>query len=163
MKKLLNGFDYIINIMAFLAGGLLIFIMLSVCMEVFLRYFFNAPQVWITEVTECILLYITFLGSAWLLRNGGHVKIDIILNLFSSKVKTILGVVSSTIGIVVTFVLSYYGFKVTWDVFQRGIYTPTILEIPLVVILIIIPIGGLMLFLQFVREFVNNILELIKE
>ena len=68
MKKLMILFDRTMNAMAFLAGVILIFIMLSVCLEVILRDVFDAPQMWVTQVTECLLLYITFLGSAWLLR-----------------------------------------------------------------------------------------------
>ena len=138
--------------MTFLAGMLLIFIMLSVCMEVILRSFFNRPQIWVTEVTECLLLYITFLGTAWLLREEGHVRVDVILNRLKPKTTAFLGIISSIIGVLVSITLTIYGFNVTWDYFQRGIYTPTALEIPVYLILLIIPIGSLMLFIQFIRR-----------
>ena len=152
MKKLLEIFDRVINIMIFLAGLLLIFIMLSVGLEVISRYLVNRPQMWVTEVTECLLLYITFLGSAWLLREEGHVKVDIILNHLSPKTAAFLGVISSILGIFVSITLTIYGISVTWNYFQRGIYTPTALEIPVSAILVIIPIGSIMLFIQFLRR-----------
>ena len=152
MKRLLDIFDRTLNVMTFLAGMLLVFIMLSVFMEVILRSFFNRPQIWVTEVTECLLLYITFLGAAWLLREEGHVKVDVILNRLKPKAVALLGIISSLIGLFVSVALTIYGLGVTWNYFQRGIYTPTALEIPVFAILAIIPIGSLMLFIQFIRR-----------
>ncbi|UCF83682.1 MAG: TRAP transporter small permease [Desulfobacteraceae bacterium] len=152
MKRFLDIFDRTLNVMTFLAGILLVFIMLSVCLEVILRSFINRPQIWVTEVTECLLLYITFLGTAWLLREEGHVKVDIVLNRLKPQTTAFLGIISSIMGVLVSITLTIYGFNVTWDYFQRGIYTPTALEIPVYLILLIIPIGSLMLFIQFIRR-----------
>jgi TRAP-type C4-dicarboxylate transport system permease small subunit len=155
VQRILRVFDRLINLMTFLAGLILLFIMLSVCLEVILRYFFNRPLVWVIEVTECLLLYLTFLASAWLLREEGHVKIDILLGYFGARSQAFLGVVSSLIGVVVSLVLTIYGAGVTWDYFQRGIYTPTAMEIPVSAIILIIPLGGFMLLVQFCRRSVN--------
>ena len=152
MNRFFNIFDRIINIMTFLSGILLIFIMFSVCLEVILRSFFNRPQIWVTEITECLLLYITFLGTAWLLREEGHVKVDVVLNRLQPKAVALLGIISSLIGLFVSIALTIYGVGVTLNYFQRGIYTPTALEIPVFAILAIIPIGSLMLFIQFIRR-----------
>jgi TRAP-type C4-dicarboxylate transport system permease small subunit len=152
MKKLMALFDHVVDGMIFLAGLILVFIMLSVCLEVILRYFLNCPQVWVTEVTEVLLLYITFLGTTWLLRQEGHVKVDIILNRLKPRMLALLGIFSSAIGILVSITLTVSGFQLTWDYVQRGIYTPTAMEIPVSIIIVIIPVGSLMLLLQFVRR-----------
>lgn len=152
MKKFLSIFDRTMDIMAFFAGIILIFILLSVCLEVILRDFFNRPQIWVTQVTECLLLYITFLGSAWLLREEGHVKVDILLIRLKRKIRTILGVISSAIGTIVSVVITIFGFNLTLHYFIKGTYTPTVLEIPLSWIIVIIPIGSLMLIIQFIRR-----------
>lgn len=157
MKKLLSIFDRALDVMAFLAAVILIFIMVSVCLNVILRYFFNEPLIWVNQITECFLLYITFLGSAWLLRNEGHVKVDILLNHLSSKALAFLGIISSVIGIIVSVILTFFGFSLTWYFYHKGLYTPTILELPLSLIIIIIPIGSFMLIVQFIRRFCNFI------
>ena len=152
MKKLLEIFGGVLLSQGETPNYILIFIMLSVGLEVVLRTFFNRPQIWVTEVTEVMLLYITFLGSAWLLREGGHVKVDIILNRLKQKTIAFLGIISSIIGIFVSIILTVFGFSVTLDYLQRGIYTPTAMEIPISAIVVVIPIGSLMLFLQFIRR-----------
>jgi len=152
MKKLLSIFDRTMDVMAFLAGIILIFIMLSVCMEVIWRDFFDWPQMWVTQVTECLLLYITFLGSAWLLREEGHVKVDILLTRLKPRTGAFLGIIGSFIGVIVCVVITISGFVLSWHYFQKGMYTPTIMEIPLAAIIVIIPIGSLMLLVQFIRR-----------
>jgi C4-dicarboxylate transporter DctQ subunit len=152
MKRAFRVFDRILEAMIFLSGLILIFVMLSVCLEVILRYFFNRPQIWVTEITECLLLYITFMGSAWLLREEGHVKVDILLNMLKPRTLIILGIISSVIGVFVSVVLTGYGFRLTWDYLQRGIYTPTAMEIPVSAIIVIIPVGSLLLLVQFLRR-----------
>jgi C4-dicarboxylate transporter, DctQ subunit len=152
MKKIMERFDQLLNIMMFLAGIMLIFIMLSVCFEVILRTFFNGSLMWITEVSEILLLYITFLGSAWVLREDGHVKVDIILTHLKPRIMAFLGIISSILGIFVSLVLTAYGFKVTLNCLNKSMYTPTAMEIPMALILIVIPLGSLMLFIQFIRR-----------
>lgn len=163
MKKLMALFDHVVNGMIFLAGLILVFIMLSVCLEVILRYFLNRPQVWVTEVTEVLLLYITFLGTTWLLRQEGHVKVDILLNRLKPRILALLGIFSSAIGILVSITLTVSGFQLTWDYVQRGIYTPTAMEIPVWIIIVIIPVGSLMLLVQFIRRGWLNIAGLVIE
>ncbi|WP_300456050.1 TRAP transporter small permease [Desulfobacula sp.] len=152
MKNPVEIIDRIQTAMIILAGIMLIFIMLSVCLEVVLRNLFNTSLIWITEVTEVLLLYITFLGSAWVLKEGGHVKVDIILSRLSPRKISFLGIFSSIIGIFVCLILTVYGFKLTMASLQNGLYTTSALEIPMWIILIIIPIGGLMLLIQFMRR-----------
>ncbi len=152
MKKPMEIFDLVLNIMMALAGIMLVFIMLSVCLEVVLRTFFNASIIWVTEVSEIMLLYITFFGSAWVLREGGHVKIDIILSRLKPMYIAFLGIISSILGVFISLVLTIYGFKVVINCLNKSLYTPTALEIPLWVIIVVIPIGCLLLFFQFIRR-----------
>ena len=52
-----------------------------------MRYFLNRPLVWVLELTEYALLWVTFLGAAWLLRQGGHVQVDVIVDFMSRRWK----------------------------------------------------------------------------
>ncbi len=157
MKRLLKTLDLAMEAMTFLAGALLIFIMLSVCSEVVLRTFFDISQMWVTEIAECTLLYITFLASAWVLREEAHVRVDIVVGQLEERTARGLNILSSLIGVFVSVVLTVFGAMVTWDYFQRGIYTPSALEIPVHLIQVVIPVGSLLLSAQFVRRAVRDI------
>ena len=62
--RIVAFFDRINDVLVFVAGVILIFIVASVSAEVIFRYFLNAPFTWVVEVNENNLLYITFLAVA---------------------------------------------------------------------------------------------------
>ena len=69
--KVTGIFDSIMSSLYVLAGVLVIFVMLAVSFDVTMRYFLGNPQGWVLTITEVMLLYITFLGTAWLLKRYG--------------------------------------------------------------------------------------------
>ena len=76
LAKLVALFDLAIGVLFVLAGVLIMFVMLATSTDVTMRYFLNRPIVWLMEVSEAILVYITFLGCAWVLKRDAHVRID---------------------------------------------------------------------------------------
>jgi len=144
-------FDRTIGILAFLSGVLIIFAMLVVCTDVSSRFFWNYPIMWVPEITALSLLFIAFLGTAWLLKEEGHVRVDIILARVSPRTQALLGIFASIIGIFTCLFLVWYGIQVSWQFTAEGIADPTILELPKGPISTIIPIGSFLLFIQFLR------------
>lgn len=137
---------------ATLAAAILIFVMFSVCAEIVMRYFFNRPIIWVIEISEYCLLFITFLATAWALIRGAHISVDIVNRQLKGKTRAVLGMISSFSGIVVCCVLFRYGITVTWEYFRSGSYRPTSLEIPTYLILWVIPWGGFLLLIAFLRS-----------
>ncbi|MFC1902893.1 TRAP transporter small permease [Chloroflexota bacterium] len=152
LTKLGIIFDKLTDFLAFLAACVLIFTMLAVCTEIVMRYFLNRPLIWVNEVTEVLLIYITFLGAAWLLRREGHVKVDILVAHLGQRTQAFLGIISSIIGLSICIVLVLYGIEVSGDYMKRGLFEPTLLELPKGPLLTIIPIGFFLLFIQFIRR-----------
>ena len=67
-----------------LAGCAVLFLMMTViCVDVLLRNVHLVPSMiglpWANEVTEYALYFITLLTAPWLLRQGQHIRIDILL------------------------------------------------------------------------------------
>jgi C4-dicarboxylate transporter, DctQ subunit len=159
-KRLTVVFDRILDLLAFLVGSITIFMMIIVCVNVAMRHFFNRPIVGVEEVTEQLLLFITFLGAAWVLRKEGHVAVDFIVVMLSSRTQAFLGIVSSLLGVIICAALTWYGLKVTWVNFQSEAYFSTLLQLPKAPIFVIIPIGSLLLLIQFVRRTAKNVASL---
>ncbi len=151
-RKLSIIFDRTIEVMAILAGILLIFMMLSISVAVVSRYLLARPISWIIESSEYILVYITFLVAAWVLRGEGHVKMDIVLNRLNRRAKSLINIITSAIGIGVCFILTWFGARVTWQFFQSGYFTPGVLEYPKFTLIAIIAVGSFLLLIQFVRR-----------
>jgi len=160
LKLFENIFDRILSLLIALACLILALVTLSVCLEVVLRYFFNRPQIWVIEFSEYALLYITFLGAAWVLKSDGHVSVDLAFSMMSLKARAICSLTSFIICFLVSTVLVIYGTRVTWSYYVKGLYNPTVLEIPTSAILVVIPMGGLTLLIQSIRGFVRSLREL---
>jgi len=134
--------------LVFLASVMMAGLMIIVCIDLVLRYFFSSPLLWGTEVTEIMLLDITFLGMAWVFKEDGHVVIDVFTSKVTGRKKKALNGISYFLTGIVSAVLVYYGFSATYDHFNRGVFNPTIMETPIWLIIIVIPIGGIPLFLE---------------
>ena len=145
-------FDRLLDILVVLAIIILVFGWLSVCFEVFMRYFVGKPQIWVIEIVEYILLYTCFLGAAWLLREDGHVKVDVLLNLLNPGNQALLNAITSGLAAILWLLLTWYTGGSTVKAFKMGLYTPTILEIPKAPLYAVMPIGSFLLFVQFSRR-----------
>ena len=129
LKRIAAIFDSTNNVLAFLSGILLIYIMLSVSTEVTVRYL-GHPTIWVVEVATYALLFMTFLGTAWLLRHEGHVRMEIVLNRFSPRTQTLINIITSSLGTITCLIITWYGVEVTWEHFQKGWALTSLLEPP---------------------------------
>jgi C4-dicarboxylate transporter DctQ subunit len=145
-------FDRILDAMCFIAGVLMMFAMLSIGVAIASRYFLGIPMGWVVEISSYILLYITFLVAAWVLKEGGHITIDVVIVLFSEKSRYVIDCITCTLSAVVFFILTWYGAKVTWNLFQMNYFTETTLELPKCIFTAIIFIGSFVLSVQFLRN-----------
>lgn len=151
-KKATTLFDSIIGVMGFLTGVVLVYVMLSVCLGVFMRYFLGRPLIWVLQLGEYSMLFIPLLGGAWLLRTEGHVAIDLVTDRLRPGLQTGVRIVTSIMGAVLCFGLFWYGVGATWDAYQRGLYPSwSVMPIPDVYVRFIIPLGFFLLAIQFMR------------
>jgi TRAP-type C4-dicarboxylate transport system permease small subunit len=153
-NKILDG---VINFFAVIAGILLATMALIVTYNVIMRYFVNRPPVWAIETTEYIMVYATFLAAAWVLKHGGHVKIDIILVMLSKKRQHALNVLVCILGIVACGLLAWYGMKATYSLYSREVIMMKMMPWPKWVLVAPIPIGILLTFIQFIRKLIGLI------
>ena len=148
VQRLQRLVDRGLNLLALIAAFMLVGVIVSVMVEVFLRSFFNRPQEWVVEISEYALLYITFLSAAFVLKKEGHIVVDLVTCRLNLNKRLFLAIVQYILISLVSMVFIYVGAKVTVDNFIRGIYNPTVLQIPIAYVLGIIPIGGFFLLVQ---------------
>ncbi len=145
--------DRIVSAFAFIAGALLLFQVVSVSVDVIMRYLFNAPIPAVISLNEWSLLYIAFFGAAWLQRQGGHVRMDIVADMFGQRGRTAFALFGLALGIICCAVLVWFGTDVTWQKFvSKGYDYFKLREVPIYFIYAVIPVGSLFLLLQLVRD-----------
>ena len=144
--------DRLLDCLFVLAGVLLVVATVSVCWGIFSRYFLSRPLGWLVEVNEYILLCIAFLVSAWVLRQEGHVKMDIVLKLLNPRKQLVVNIVTSIVSAVVCLIFTWFSLKVTWELFQKKTLMPTVLEVPKFFFTGVIFFGSFLLVIQFIRR-----------
>jgi C4-dicarboxylate transporter, DctQ subunit len=144
--------DRLNRVMAWIAALAIIFMMFAISYAVMMRYVWNKPVPWIVEISSYLMLYITFLGTAWLQRKGGHVEIDLLTGRLKPRVRAGFKTVTSLAGAIVGFVLAWKGSLVTVDYFQRDVTAIGILNTPQFLLIGIIPIGGFLLLVEFLLQ-----------
>ncbi len=156
-------FEKLLNSMAFIAGFLLLFVTFSISYTIFSRMAGLYSPVWIVQFNEYALLWITFLGTAWLLARNKHVSIDLLTSRFSNRKKLYFKLFHGVLGTILCLIFSWYGYWVTLGQFKRGIIDVQAVDVPKYLILVIIPIGFTLLVLQFSRQFIKTLKELTRK
>jgi C4-dicarboxylate transporter DctQ subunit len=145
LDRLMEGF-------AWLAGLLMMFSLITVCIDVVMRYFFNRPTGWVLQFSEYILLYIPFLAAAFVLREDSHIRIDIVLNRLACDTQSLINMVTSLLACLVLAILTYYGTYITIDFYLRNVPTLKYLKIPEFLVIMVIPMGCFLFAIQFMRK-----------
>jgi TRAP-type C4-dicarboxylate transport system permease small subunit len=145
-------FDHLLDVCAWIGCALLVFQVASVSFEIICRYFFDLSFSVITPLNEWSLVYLTFLGVAWLQREGGHTSDDSIVTLLPAWVGRAAQVLGWLLGIVTCGLLTWYGALATWENFEKNTYDFFKLpDFPIFYVYLIIPIGSLLWLIQLLR------------
>ena len=150
-------YNRIVDMGALLAGALLLFLMVSVTLEVGLRYFLGRPTSWVGEICGYILLYIPFLAAAWILRKEDHVRMDLVLAVLGPKARSLVNAITSFVSAVICLLLTWFGIKTTLYYAEMGYKTPTVLMLPKSIIIAIIFLGSFLLSIQFLIDAFNHL------
>ena len=146
-----NFFDKLSDVMAALAGAILVFITAAVCYTIGTRFLFTKTTIWIMQTTEYALLWIVFLATTWLLREGGHITTDVIYSHLNEKTKRYLDCVMFVIGGLACAILACFGIDYVGRCIMNGITDVRAVTVPKWTIFIIIPVGSILLTIQLFR------------
>ena len=78
MRVLGRAYDAVLHAMAAIAAAALAWLMISVIVSVAMRNAGLQPFAWLFTSAEYSLLYMTMLGAPWLVRERGHVHIELV-------------------------------------------------------------------------------------
>lgn len=116
--------------------------------EVVMRYVFNAPTVWVDEISRVMQVWVVYLAAAYVLKHREMVTIELILK----KPNTLLRRLAETVAIVMLFffagVACYYGFQIWLKSTLAGHTTDTYLAPPKMITHAPVWVGSALLLLQ---------------
>jgi TRAP-type mannitol/chloroaromatic compound transport system permease small subunit len=86
--RILRYIDKLSGFLGIVGAPLSIILAGVIFYDVAARYFFNAPTFWAYEVSWMLYSANFLLGLAYALREGAHVRVDIILHLFPTRLRS---------------------------------------------------------------------------
>jgi len=130
---------------------------LIVTTDVFLRYFFNKPQLWAWDVNTQLQGAFVILAGGYVLLRKSHVAIDILPTRLQPRRKLILDTVTGMLLIASVALLLWPAVKYAWSSWTVREALTTALEPPIYPFKIIMAIGVALLLLQGISEFLKNL------
>ncbi len=151
-----SAFDRLIDVFGLLAALFIPAAALCITYEVFMRYLFHAPTIWVMEVTIYLVMAATFLSSAYAMREKAHVNVDFITNALSGKSLLYLKLLGLLLGLIFCGSLAWEGTTWTFDAYRNWELAGMILKVPKFIPEMFIPVGTALLFLEVAREAVRT-------
>ncbi len=106
--------DRLVDALALLAGVLLCALTVLVCLDVTSRTLRLYAMPWTLDVSEYLLYAITFLAAPWVLREQGHIAIELLVERLPAGVRAALLRATSVFGAVICVVLFVFSCRVLW-------------------------------------------------
>lgn len=151
MRALQRLYDLLLNGMALIAGLMLVWLMVAVVLTVTLRNLGLQPAAWLFVSTEYFMFYLTLLGAPWLVRQRGHVHIEM---LTATLPPAALQVVSRTVALLcvaVCLVLAWKGYDLVMTNLERRDFDVRAYFFPKWILTLAYPISFGMMAIEFAR------------
>lgn len=128
--------------------------LISLFVNVILRYGFNYTLAWSEELVRIVIIYSTFVGASVAVKQRAMIKIDAVVQIFP-RLKSGLTFYSNILMLIFAVMMVFYGYQMTHLQFVTSQKT-IIMQIPLVVIYCIMPVMGVMVFLRTVQVMIQD-------
>jgi TRAP-type mannitol/chloroaromatic compound transport system permease small subunit len=122
--------------------------------EVFVRYALNNPTTWAYDVSYNMYGALFFIAGAYTLARNGHVRVDVVYRLLRPRVQAAIDLALYVFfffpGVIA---LAYAGFQYaseSWRYHEVSVFSPA--DIPIFPLKTLIPVGGVLLFIQGLAE-----------
>ncbi|MGH6959086.1 MAG: TRAP transporter small permease, partial [Dongiaceae bacterium] len=153
MKK---AYDAVLYGMAYAAGLLMAAMMVVITLDVVLRNLGYQSSAHFFTFTEYALLAVPCLGAPWLVREKGHIYVEILLMALSPRRRAAMTFLVGIICVVVCAIIAWYGFAVTIGDFLQNEKDVRSLDMPRWMIVGFVPLSFTMMAIEFLRFVVRR-------
>ena len=153
MKK---AYDAVLYGMAWCAGVLIAAMMIVITVDVVVRNLGYQSSGHFFTFTEYALLLVPCLGAPWLVREKGHVYVEILLMHLEPRGRALMQVAIGLICIAVCGVLAWHGFDLTLRDYAANEKDVRSLDMPRWMLVGFIPLSFAMMAVEFLRFLVRR-------
>lgn len=120
------------------------------------RKFFNFSWSFVEEISQFILVIVTFMGVGYAARKSRHIRMTAIYEMMPEKIKKILIIFISITTALLLLYLSFQAWEYTQSVIRTARVTP-VLRIPFYMVIIWVPLGLFMGAVQYILALIKNL------
>lgn len=135
-----------------IAGLAIVTLAVMISFDVAIRNLGLGNFPWLLEVAEYTIYITTFLAAPWVLHQGAHVRVDLLINSTPDGVSKALELLVSIGGIVISGFLVYHGVLVVAEAWSLNAIVVKELPVAEWLLLMVIPVSGCLLLLEFVTR-----------
>ncbi|MEM9224774.1 MAG: TRAP transporter small permease [Pseudomonadota bacterium] len=151
MGAIIRVYDGIVVALAVIAGAILPTFMIIIVYQVIWRNIGFQPSAHLFTFTEYGLLFMTLLGGPWLVRERGHVYIEIVTAALPDGLRAIVSRFVSGLCVVICLILAVKGVDIALTNFFSGEMDVRSLYFPRWILISSIPIGFALMGVEFAR------------
>ena len=156
MKKIS---DSILKVEEVLAGMMLCMIAVLVFWSAVARTV-GMPVNWAQDVSLLAFAWLTFIGSDIIIKGGGLIRIDILVNKFPKVLQKLLTIVFDIMMLLFLLILIVYGFLLVSQSWNRTFNT---LKLSYAWCTLAVPVGSLLMFFSAIGKITGDIKQPVKE
>lgn len=142
------------NAMTYVSLALMILLCIPIAYEAIARAF-GAPTIWVFETTLYAFIFLGFLGNALAVRTGAHFRVTLLADAMPRH-ERLFNRMSDIATMAFALLIVAAGLYFVGNLVSNGVVSATLLEVPLWIPAMAIPLGGLGLFLQTLVHLLRN-------
>lgn len=157
MKRVISTIDFLSEFVGKLVSWLVPLVVAAVAYEIIMRYVLRLPTLWANEIMifMCGLVYV--LGAAWVLKEGKHVKIDILYERLSLRQRAVMDSVTFVFFAIYMGMMAWATGKYALKSVRIGETTGSAWDPAIYPIKSALFIGVILLLLQGLANFLRNL------
>lgn len=152
MKGVARFYAGLHMVLGVITAGCIALIATLVCADVIFRDLGIMTLPWQVEVSEYAQFVATFVGAPWVLRLGGHVRVDVLLNVVNAATARAMEIAADVIGLFASMCLFGYGIRTTYLTWRDNQLQIKMLIVPEWWIYSVVIVSGLLLIIEFLRR-----------
>jgi TRAP-type mannitol/chloroaromatic compound transport system permease small subunit len=165
MEKAVRGFIRAVGRTNTLIGCLTAVLPLAItvlsAVEVFMRYVFERPTIWIWDLNIQLFAAMVMLGGGYTLMHGAHISVDFFTMNLPARKRAVLNLITSVLFFISVLVLLYFGWQIAWDSWVKRETMATLWGPPLYTMKMTIPVGAFFMLLQGIAKYLADLLLLV--
>jgi TRAP-type C4-dicarboxylate transport system permease small subunit len=156
MRIIARAYAAVLYIMAGIAGAMLVWLMVSVVTSVVMRNAGLQPFAWLFTSSEYAILYMTMLGAPWLVREKGHVHIELVTAALPGRARRLVSRTVAALCVLVSVILAWKGAELFLTNIARNDLDVRAYYFPKWILTIAFPISFGLMAIEFSRFVIGD-------